>query len=278
MGSPLRYGHWMLPALIDIGVNLTHAQFREDREQVIHRAVTAGVAQMIATGTNERASHDAAALAHRHPGVVFATAGVHPHNAREWGPAALEAIRALARRPEVVAIGECGLDFNRDFSPRPQQEKAFADQLALAGELKMPVFLHERDAHDRFFAILREHRPHLAGGVVHCFTGTPAEAAAYLEIGMDLGITGWICDERRGVDLREAVRAVPLDRLMVETDAPFLTPRDLPQRMRRNEPCFLPHVLRTVAKAMGRPEPEVAGATTANARRLFAKVAATPHG
>lgn len=262
----------MLPPLVDIGVNLAHAQFRSDRDDVIARAVAAGVGRMMITGTNERTSEAAFVLARTRPGVLYSTAGVHPHNARECGPKTLDALRALCVRPEIVAVGECGLDFNRDFSPRPAQERWFGEQLALAAELRLPVFLHERDAHARFVAIVREHRAGLTGGVVHCFTGTAAEASAYLELGFDLGITGWICDERRGLPLREVVKKVPLDRLMVETDAPFLVPRDLPQKASRNEPSLLPHILRAVAKAMGKDPAEVAEATTANAIRLFPKL------
>ncbi len=195
------------------------------------------MAQII-TGTNERASEAASAIARTRPGVLFATAGVHPHNAKECTPRTLATLRALWASAEVVAIGECGLDFNRNFSPPPAQEKWFDEQLALAVDLGAPVFLHERDAHLRFVAIVREHWARLRGGVVHCFTGTWEEARAYLDLGLDLGITGWICDERRGLHLREVVARVPLDRLMVETDAPFLTPRDLRPRPQRNEPAL----------------------------------------
>jgi TatD DNase family protein len=263
----------MSPPLVDIGVNLAHASFRKDRDEVLGRAIASGVAQLIITGTNERASEEASALAKRRPGVLFATAGVHPHNAKECTPRTLVNLRALCGSAEVVALGECGLDFNRNFSPPPVQEKWFGEQLALAADMKMPVFLHERDAHRRFLAILGEHRPLLVGGVVHCFTGTWEEARAYLDLGLDLGITGWICDERRGQHLREVVARVPLDRLMIETDAPFLAPRDLRPRPQRNEPALLPHVLRAVASAAGKPAAEVAAATTVNARRLFAKIA-----
>lgn len=262
----------MSPPLVDIGVNLAHASFREDRAAVVERALAAGVAQQIITGTNERASEAASAIARTRPGVLFATAGVHPHNAKECAPRTLATLRALWGSAEVVALGECGLDFNRNFSPPPVQEKWFDEQLALAVDLGAPVFLHERDAHLRFVAIVREHHARLSGGVVHCFTGTWEEARAYLDLGLDLGITGWICDERRGLHLREVVARVPLDRLMIETDAPFLTPRDLRPRPQRNEPAFLPHVLRAVATALGKPEIEVAAATTANARRLFPKL------
>ena len=263
----------MSPPLVDIGVNLAHASFRKDRDEVLDRAIASGVAQLIITGTSERSSEEASALAKRRPGVLFATAGVHPHNAKECAPRTLVSLRALCGSPEVAALGECGLDFNRNFSPPPVQEKWFDEQLALAADMKMPVFLHERDAHQRFAAILGEHRPHLVGGVVHCFTGTWEEARAYLDMDLDLGITGWICDERRGQHLREVVARVPLDRLMIETDAPFLAPRDLRPRPQRNEPALLPHVLRAVASAMGKPPAEVAAATTANARRLFPKIA-----
>src|SRR5262249_4358658 len=146
----------------------------------------------------------------------------------------------------VRAVGECGLDFNRDFSPRPVQERWFAAQLALAAALDKPVFLHERDAHARFVAILKEAPP--VRGVVHCFTGTRAELDVYLEMGLHIGITGWICDERRGAGLAALVRHVPLDRLLVETDAPFLVPRDLRPRPAHNEPAFLPHIAQTVAR------------------------------
>jgi TatD DNase family protein len=266
----------MQPSLIDIGVNLAHAQFRDDRDAVIARALAAGVAQMIVTGTNERASQAAIGLAQERRGVLFASAGVHPHNAKECGPQTIDALRQLCLTSEVVCVGECGLDYNRDFSPRPVQDRWFAEQLTLAAEMKLPLFLHERDAHSSFIAIVREQRAGLVGGVVHCFTGTAAEADAYLDLGLDIGITGWICDERRGLPLRDVVRNVPLDRLMIESDAPFLSPRSMRPRPSRNEPAFLPHVLHAVAEALGKPAAEVAAATTENARRLFSKMSPAP--
>lgn len=260
-----------LPPLIDIGVNLAHASFRRDRDDVIDRARAAGVATMVVTGTSVPTSRDALALARAHPATLRATAGVHPHDARHCDDAAIEALRDLAQDPAVVAIGECGLDFNRDFSPRPAQERCFEAQLALACDLGRPVFLHERDAHERFVAILRLYRDRLRGAVVHCFTGTAAERDAYLDLGCCLGVTGWICDERRGLGLREVVRGIPDDRLMVETDAPFLLPRDARPRPRdgRNEPALLPLVVRAIAASQGRTESEVAAASTATARRFF---------
>jgi TatD DNase family protein len=258
--------------LIDIGVNLAHRRFAPDREAVIARAVAAGVSTMVITGTSVRASQDARALAARRPGTLWSTAGIHPHEAREATPGALDALRALAGCPEVRAIGECGLDFDRMFSSQADQDRAFAAQLALAAEHKLPVFLHERAAHARFVAILREHRPRLVRAVVHCFTGDAAALDAYLALDVHIGITGWICDDRRGVGLRALIPRIPRDRLMIETDAPFLLPRDLAKRPAdgRNEPALLPHVLAGVARAAGRPIGEVAADTTRVAREFFA--------
>jgi TatD DNase family protein len=257
------------PAIIDIGVNLAHRSFGADRAQVIARAIAAGVTQMIVTGTSEATSREAQAIAASHPGVLFSTAGVHPHDARNCTDHTIPTLRALAALPGVVAVGECGLDFNRDFSPRPIQERWFAAQLALAAELRLPVFLHERDAHARFVEILREHRANLVDFVVHCFTGTAAELDVYLDLGACIGITGWICDERRGADVRKLTARIPLDRLMIETDAPFLAPRDVKPRISRCEPMHLPHILEAIAHERREDIAAVAAATTATARRVF---------
>jgi TatD DNase family protein len=180
-------------------------------------------------------------------------------------------LRGLAGLAEVGAVGECGLDYFRNFSPHADQQRAFRVQLELAAECGKPVFLHQRDAHSAFKEILREFRPRLAGGVAHCFTGDAAELDDYLDLDLHIGITGWISDERRGLHLRELVRRVPADRLLLETDAPYLLPRDLQPkpRSRRNEPRFLPHVLAAVATARGESLAAVANATTRNALQLF---------
>jgi TatD DNase family protein len=257
--------------LVDVGANLSHDSFRHDLPEVLERAREAGVAQMIVTGASEsesRAAHDIAAA---YPGVLFSTAGVHPHLAKEWSDDAASVIRELAGSPVVVAVGEAGLDFNRDFSPRPVQERVFAAQLELAAELGMPVFMHERDAHDRFVAILGEYRSRLGPAVIHCFTGDDAQLERYLEMDLHVGITGWICDERRGTHLRELVARIPPERLLLETDSPYLLPRDLKPRpkSRRNEPMHLAHILESVA-ACRRDDPRVlADATTRSARRFF---------
>jgi TatD DNase family protein len=247
----------------DIGANLTHSAFRDDLPEVLARARAAGVDTVIVTGTSVEDSRRALALG------LPCTAGVHPHHARECGPDTIPALREIARDPLVVAIGECGLDFNRNYSPHPDQEKWFVAQVELGLSLDKPLFLHSRDAHPRFAEIISSLKPPKA--VAHCFTGGREELRACLDLGLYIGITGWICDERRGRHLVELVRDIPRDRLLVETDAPYLTPRDLrPQpKARRNEPAFLPHIVAAVARALGRPAVEVAAETARNARELF---------
>ncbi len=257
--------------LADIGANLTHASFRADLDEVLGRARAAGVGTIVITGTTIAESRAAAALAEAHPQMLWATAGVHPHHARECDAQTIPALRELAGHPRVVALGECGLDFNRNYSPHPDQEKWFVAQLELACELGKPLFLHSRDAHPRFADILRAQRARLPRAVAHCFTGSAEELRAYVDLGLYIGITGWICDERRGTKLLQLVREIPADRLLVETDSPYLTPRDLkPQpKARRNEPAHLPHIVRTIARALGRPAEEIAAETLRNAQTFF---------
>jgi len=257
--------------LIDIGANLTHDSFDADRDAVLERAAAAGVQRMIVTGTTVDASRHALRLAHEHPRRLFATAGVHPHHATEADEQAIVALGQLAVETGIVAVGECGLDFFRDYSPHDAQLAAFEAQLRIAAEVGKPVFLHQRDAHDPFVNLLREYLPKIVGGVAHCFTGNRAELEEYVELGLHIGITGWICDERRGDTLREAVRYLPLERVLVETDAPYLLPRDLPEKPsgRRNEPAVLPHIVDTLAFNMQQDIAAVARAATANAERLF---------
>jgi TatD DNase family protein len=257
--------------LVDIGVNLAHDSYDADRPAVIERARAAGVTQMLVTGSSEASTRAALALACAHPGRLFATAGVHPHHASDWNATLRKALRDLAEAPEVVAVGECGLDYFRDLSPRPVQRAAFAAQLELAREVGKPVFLHQREAHEDFTAMLREHIAALSGGVAHCFTGGASELDTYLGLGLAVGITGWICDERRGKHLLPLMRSIPPDRLLVETDGPYLLPRDLPEKpeTRRNEPAYLPHIAAAVAKARGEDLESVARSSTSAARKLF---------
>ena len=257
--------------LIDIGCNLTHDSFDEDRDAVLAAAQAAGVSQLVVTGASFEGSEQAFALSREHPGVLFATAGVHPHRAADWHSEGEAGLRALLEAPEVVAVGEAGLDYFRDFSPRPAQHRAFEAQLQLGVDSALPLFLHLRDAHEDFQAILRSFRDQLADVVVHCFTGSRQELYAYLDLDCHIGITGWICDERRGTHMKDYLHDIPADRLMIETDAPYLKPRNLRPRVKshRNEPRFLPWILGTLAAVRHEHPADLAATTTANARRFF---------
>jgi TatD DNase family protein len=262
----------MTLSLIDIGANLTHDSFDSDRDAVMARARNAGVIKMVVTGASDQGSLDAAALAESHPGFLYATAGVHPHHAKDYDAASEAQIRELVVKDAVVAVGECGLDYFRNFSPREMQLEAFRSQLTIAVEAGLPVFLHQRDAHDDFVEVLEPMLPRISRAVAHCFTGEHESLREYLAMGLWIGVTGWICDERRGRHLHDIVHLVPDDRLMIETDAPYLLPRTLSPRpgTRRNEPAYLPEVLRVVAEARGQSEQHVARITTENAIRFFA--------
>jgi TatD DNase family protein len=247
--------------------------FDHDREAVIARAETSGVKALIITGSSIESSSGAAEFAKDHPNCKT-TAGVHPHNAKDWNDKTLAQLEELvAFGGDIRTIGECGLDYNRNFSPQDAQRKCFEDQLKLAAKIGKPVFLHERDAFVDFFSILKQYRADLPGAVVHCFTGGMRELEAYLSIDCYIGITGWICDERRGGHLIPLLTSIPANRLLLETDAPYLLPRSLPRSIRgkngRNEPCFLPHIAATVAEILGKTPEQIATDTSANAECFF---------
>ena len=257
--------------LIDIGANLSHDSFTDDLDQVIEEAKQVGIEHISVTGTSVSESQKAYALTHKYDGYLSCTAGIHPHEAQTCDDSALENLKDLAGNPSVKAMGETGLDYFRDFSPREKQREAFATQLAQAAELQFPVFLHQRDGHQDFMDILRQYRNSLPCGVVHCFTGTKEELEDYLDLDMHIGITGWICDERRGHHLHEFIDLIPENRLMIETDAPYLLPRTITPKpaSRRNHPANLVHVLKTVAECLNKSEKMVAERTTANAGDFF---------
>ncbi|HFZ8996541.1 TPA: 3'-5' ssDNA/RNA exonuclease TatD [Citrobacter freundii] len=256
--------------MFDIGVNLTSSQFAKDQDAVVNRALAAGVKGMLLTGTNLHESQQAQVLAQRYA-CCWSTAGVHPHDSSQWQAETEEAIVALAGLPEVVAIGECGLDFNRNFSRPDEQERAFEAQLRIAADLQMPVFMHCRDAHQRFLALLDPWLDKLPGAVLHCFTGTRQELEECLERGLYIGITGWVCDERRGLELRELLPFIPAEKLLIETDAPYLLPRDMTPKpaSRRNEPAYLAHILERIACWRGEAPQQLAAITDANVKALF---------
>jgi TatD DNase family protein len=261
--------------LIDIGANFHSSQLKGLGAELLQRAAQAGVAGILATGTSLAASRQALAFAREHaqaPVRTWATAGVHPHDAKAW-PGASE-FEPLWADPLVVAVGECGLDYNRMFSPVADQRAAFEAQIAAAVRLGKPLFLHCRDAFDDFHAMLREAAAAGAHGVVHCFTDGAAQAEGFLALGFDIGITGWVTDTARGTALRDALRVIPLDRLHLETDAPYLRPKNAGKTRPYNEPALLPFVARAVAELKGVDLAAVAAQASANSRRLFGLPAA----
>jgi len=263
--------------MIDIGANLGHESFNHDLDAVLARARAAGVTQLVVTGACRAGSVRALELARAYPGFLFATAGVHPHHAATYTDEADAEMRALQAAPEVLAVGECGLDYFRDLSPRPAQRRAFERQLQIAVDsgdtaaTRKPLFLHQRDAHADFVAVMTQFEGQLGRAVVHCFTGTREELFDCLDHDWYIGITGWLCDERRGQHLREIVRHIPADRLLIETDCPYLLPRTVrPQPShRRNEPMYLSHICEELARDRDEDVARTAASTTAAARAFF---------
>ncbi len=269
VGKPLPRTETM--ELIDIGCNLTHDSFDHDREEVIEAAHQAGVVQIIITGASAEGSLQAVKLARARPQQLFATAGVHPHRASDYDAETDTLLRQLAAQQEIVAVGEAGLDYFRDFSPRDTQRTCFEHQIQIAIDSGLPLFLHQRDAHDDFITLLSGYRDRLNEVVVHCFTGSRGELHEYLDLDCHIGITGWICDERRGTHMKEFMRDIPFDRLMIETDSPYLKPRNLRPKVKshRNEPRWLPWILGTLAACRDEHPHALAEATTRNARTFF---------
>ena len=261
-----------MTGIVDIGVNLTNKALMRDLEGVMQRAIDAGVEQMVVTGTSLDESRGAIELCRQYPEHLVSTCGIHPHHASDWEQSSYAELRQLAQNPCVRAIGETGLDFNRNYSPPPAQEIAFLQQLELAQELELPVFCHQRDAHSRFVEMLRGFRDQLKAVVVHCFTDTREALEDYLELDCHIGITGWICDERRGLELQQLVAEIPENRLLLETDAPYLLPRNLEPKPagRTNEPMYLAHILHEVARHRSQSVDALAASSRANSRRFFA--------
>lgn len=269
-----------MTGLIDIGANLLHDQFDADRDAVLRRALAAGVSRLIVTAT----SLETGALIQRFLDahgpradwpMLYTTIGVHPHEAAGTGAGWERQLQDLAGHPAVVAIGETGLDYHRNFSPPARQREVFAAQIRIANALGWPLFVHDRDTCGEVLAMLRDHDTPPDNVVIHCFTGSANELDDYLAAGYWIGITGWVCDQKRGKVLRQLVPRIPLSRLLIESDAPYLLPHTLPPDLkstvtgRRNEPSYLPHVADTLAGLMQVDVTSLAAATRANTVRLF---------
>jgi TatD DNase family protein len=255
--------------LIDTHCHFNHERFALDLPECLERAEMAGVRQMVVVGYNLESSEQAVALAERYAPVLFAAVAVHPHDACHWNAATADRLRELAANPRVVAIGEIGLDFHYDFSPRPDQDTAFRAQLALAQEVGLPVIIHCREAYPETLAALAAEGIERIGGVMHCWAGTPSEAEQAVGLGMYLGFGGTLTF-KNAESTREAARAIPLERLLVETDAPYLAP--VPHRGQRNEPAYTRLVAEKLAELRGLAFPDLAALTTANAQKLFARL------
>tara|TARA_B110000114_G_C15063927_1_gene386565 strand:- start:881 stop:1669 length:789 start_codon:yes stop_codon:yes gene_type:complete len=257
--------------VIDIGVNFTNKRFDKDRSDIIQRAKKNKVSGFLVTGTNIEESKKALDLCQQFPNYLNCTAGVHPHDADHVSANYLEEITELARHHQVKAIGECGLDFNRNFSAPEQQLQVFQQQIDLAVVLKLPLFLHQREAFEPWLELLKPALGKVPAMVSHCFTGNKKELERCLAADMYIGITGWLCDERRGQELRDIIKYIPLNRLMIETDAPYLTPRNIRPKPKssRNEPSYLPYVVQTYAELTGLSSEIIIQQSTINAQKVF---------
>jgi TatD DNase family protein len=255
----------MQAELFDTHVHLNDAQFAKDLEQVFGRMAEAGVTRVLCVAFDVPSSEETAAMAQSRPGV-YASAGVHPHDAGDVPAGYLARLAELARRPGVVALGEMGLDYYRDLSPRPVQQKVFREQLALARELEMPVIIHARDAFGDLLDILRSDGISPAGGVMHCFSGSWEVAGECLDMGFYISLAGPVTF-KNAPKLKDIAARVPAERLLIETDCPYLAPE--PCRGRRNEPAYVRYVAEHIAAMRDIPVEELARITTANARRLF---------
>jgi len=261
----------MINELIDIGANLTHKDYKNDLNKVIEDSQNLNINKLIVTGSSKEESLKAFTLTKLYPNILYSTAGVHPHNAKEYCDTAELAIYQLANNDSVVAIGECGLDYYRNYSSAEDQRNAFIQQIKIACDLNLPLFMHQRDAHEDFIKILAPYMDNIEAGVVHCFTGTKEMLEIYLNSNFYIGITGWICDERRGMDLQKIVSKIPINRLLIETDCPYLLPRTLKikPKSKRNEPKFLTEIVKAIANNTDYSINEIADATSKNARNIF---------
>jgi TatD DNase family protein len=254
--------------IFDSHCHLDDRSYAKDLEQVIHNAHQAEVAAMMVVGVDAESSKKAVAIAQGHD-KIYASVGLHPHDAQTCSEAVLLQLRGLAANESVKAWGETGLDFNRMYSPQKDQEHWFARQLEIGAELGLPMIFHERDSQGRFLSMLRSCWGAQRQGVVHCFSGTPDELAAYLELDLYIGITGILTIQSRGWDLRRMVHDIPDNRLVIETDAPYLTPTPERNRVKRNEPAFVRTVLFKLAEVLGRPPESLAAILWQNTCRLF---------
>lgn len=254
--------------MIDIGVNINHRFFLDDLDKTLTDMQEMGVKGMICIASDLAESQQVQALSQSYS-AIWNTLGCHPHQAKTWNTESKTRLSALIKDSRPVAIGETGLDFNRNYSTPDEQFYAFHEQIELATEHQLPLYLHERDAHKEMINILKQHPDLARKSVIHCFTGSRLELDNYLELGLFIGITGWVCDERRGADLQASIPYIPLNKLLIETDAPYLLPRNIRPRPKKNHPKYLPWVAQEVARLKGISVEELAKITMDNTQTVF---------
>lgn len=259
---------------IDIGANLTHESFDQDLEQVLENAIAAGLNKIIITATSVDETNKAIKCTNLNPSLLWATAGVHPHNAKNTSDNFIEELEKLAVHNKVIAIGECGLDYCRNFSTPEKQKAVFEKQIKLSLRTGLPLFLHQRDAHEDFITMLKEQRVNEIKGVTHCFTGDKGQLKDHLDLGLYIGITGWLCDPRRNQDLLESIKYLPMDRLLIETDAPYLMPKELEKKLktRRNEPKYIREIAEFISTQKGIEIEDLADIAKNNSENLFGRL------
>jgi TatD DNase family protein len=254
--------------LFDSHCHLDDRSFVKDLDEVIMQAKQAGVEKIMVVGISQKSCRLALKLAENYP-QIYASVGIHPHDVKDCSKEVLESLKKLVENTKVKAWGETGLDFNRMFSPRALQEKWFVRQIEVAQELGLPLIFHERDSKGRFGELLKKHLGSNAKGVVHCFSGNKKELFDYLSMGLYIGITGIITIESRGAELRKLVTEIPPDRLLIETDAPYLTPAPQKNKTRRNEPAFVSSVLLKIAEVRQEDPEELSLKIWKNTHRLY---------
>lgn len=257
--------------LFDIACNFTHESFEADLDEVISSSINANVDKFLVVAAELKDLPKINKIVSKFPDRCYFTIGVHPHHANNFTINSINEIKSSAKENMPNAFGEMGLDFFRNLSSQEDQIYAFEEQIKIAIEFNRPIFLHQRDAHDEFINILKKYKNDLTKSVVHCFTGTQKELDEYLECGCYIGLTGWICDERRNKDLRASIQNIPLDRLMVETDCPYLIPRNLNPKPKnnRNDPSNLTHIVNEITSLRSEDFDEICLETYKNSINFF---------
>tara|TARA_B100001769_G_scaffold141142_1_gene110560 strand:+ start:466 stop:1257 length:792 start_codon:yes stop_codon:yes gene_type:complete len=258
------------PSLIDIGANLTHPKLYDQLNKIVNNILSSETEIVIITSSNIEDTTIALDIISKYPEIFYTTIGYHPHNAKDFKIEHINKINKYSKNNKVIAIGECGLDYYREYSSVEQQIFCFENHLIIAKDNNMPIFLHERQAHGDFIALLKKYKHDIDKAVVHCFTGQKKELEAYLDLGCYIGITGWISDLDRGQHLHDLIKYIPKDKLMIETDSPYLIPKNLPFKHDGvNQPSYLNYVAESIAECLNEDITFVQEIVTENTKNFF---------